>query len=217
MAKQGSISSLPPHDRPREKILENGAYTLSDKELLAILLGQGTRDQDVFALAEKLVGVMDAKGLGVTGDELMTLKGIGRAKAAVILAALEFSRRRIKPEGIKVKAPGDIYPLIRHYADRKQECFISISMNGAHEVINIRLVSMGLVNTTQVHPREVFADPLMDRATSVIVAPDYDTLAAPVEDRLFFAGEATNRAYRATVHGAYLSGIREAERIGALT
>ena len=173
MAKQGSISSLSPHDRPREKILENGAYTLSDKELLAILLGQGTRDQDVFVLAEKLVGVMDAKGLGVTGDELMTLKGIGRAKAAVILAALEFSRRRIKPEGIKVKAPGDIYPLIRHYADRKQECFISISMNGAHEVINIRLVSMGLVNTTQVHPREVFADPLMDRATSVIVAHNH--------------------------------------------
>ncbi len=173
MAKSGSISSLPLGDRPREKLLDKGAYTLSDKELLAVLLGQGTRDQDVVSLAEKLVRVMDAQGLAVTAEDLMSLKGIGRAKAAVILAALEFTRRRIKPEGIKISSPSDLYPHICHYADRKQECFLSVSMNGANEVLHIRLVSIGLVNTTQVHPREVFADPLTDRATSVIVAHNH--------------------------------------------
>ena len=173
MPKSRSIASLSPQDRPREKIITKGACALSDAELMAILLGQGTRDQDVLSLADRLVAVMDDKGLEVSWKELTALKGVGRAKAAIILAALEFTRRRIKPGGIKVNSPADIYPHIRHYADRKQECLISISMNGAHEVLNIRLVSMGLVNTTQVHPREVFADPLMDRATSVIVAHNH--------------------------------------------
>jgi DNA repair protein RadC len=67
----------------------------------------------------------------------------------------------------------DVLPLIRHYADRKQEHFICISINGANEVITTRVVSVGLVNKTQVHPREVFADPITDRASAIIVAHNH--------------------------------------------
>ncbi|MCG2738351.1 MAG: JAB domain-containing protein, partial [Candidatus Methanoperedenaceae archaeon] len=89
------------------------------------------------------------------------------------LAAIEFARRRIKPEGTKIETPADVLPLIRHYADRKQEHFISASINGANEVMNIRVVSIGLVDSTSVHPREVFADALTDRASGVIVAHNH--------------------------------------------
>jgi DNA repair protein RadC len=69
--------------------------------------------------------------------------------------------------------PTDVLPLVRHYADRKQEHFICISINGANEVITTRVVSVGLVNKTQVHPREVFADPITDRASAIIVAHNH--------------------------------------------
>ena len=167
------IGNLSPGDKPREKILERGPQTLGDGELLAILLGQGTRGQDVLSLAEQLVSLLDEKGLEVRAEDLMSLKGIGMAKASIILAAMEYTRRLVKPRGVRISTPGDLYPHIRHYSDRKQECLLSVSLNGAHEILNIRLVSMGLVNATQVHPREVFADPLMDRATSVIVAHNH--------------------------------------------
>jgi len=105
--------------------------------------------------------------------DLQRLEGVGPAKATVIAAALEFARRRIRPEGLKVKTPMDVLPLLRHYADRKQEHFLCISLNGANEVIKTRVVSVGLVNKTQVHPREVFADPITDRASAVILAHNH--------------------------------------------
>lgn len=167
------IQNIPREERPREKLLDKGARFLRDKELLAVLLGKGTHNIDVLALAEKLIPIIDQKGFRLAPRDLKQLKGIGDAKAAIVLAALEFARRRIKPEGYKVKKPGDIYPHIRHYADRKQEYFLCATINGANEVMNIRVVSIGLVDATQVHPREVFADSLTDRASAVIVAHNH--------------------------------------------
>ena len=167
------FDKIPKHERPREKLLARGARALSDQELLAILIGKGTPGMDVMTLAGKLVKVVDEKGLELHSDDLLQFDGVGDAKATLILAAIEFARRRIKPEGTKIETPADILPLIRHYADRKQEHFISTSINGANEVMNIRVVSIGLVDRTSVHPREVFADALTDRASGVIVAHNH--------------------------------------------
>ena len=167
------IKDLPIHDRPREKLLKRGASVLSDQELLAIVLSKGSKKTDVLSLSKKIVKIIDEKGLSFTAHDLMEIDGIGNAKATTIAAAFEFVRRRIKPEGLKIKFPADVLPLIQHYADRKQEHFLCISINGANEVMNVRVVSIGLVNKSQVHPREVFADVISERASAVIVAHNH--------------------------------------------
>jgi DNA repair protein RadC len=167
------IDKIAKHDRPREKLIARGARVLSDQELLAVLLGKGTHQTDVMALAGKLAKVVDSKGLGVGIADLTGLQGIGEAKAALILAALEFARRRIKPEGLKITTPSDVLPLIQHFADRRQEHFLSVTVNGANEVLNVRVVSVGLVDRSLVHPREVFADVMTDRASGIIVAHNH--------------------------------------------
>jgi DNA repair protein RadC len=159
---------------PREKLLSKGAKSLRDNELIAVLLGSGTKDYDVFTLARKIVKTLDNQKIGeVRLETLQKIDGLGPAKAASILAAIEFVRRRVRPEGIKITFPTDILPLIKHYEDRNQEHFICVSLNGANEVIKIRVVTVGLVNSTQVHPREIFAEPITDRATCIIVAHNH--------------------------------------------
>src|SRR5205814_1684090 len=136
-------------------------------------LGKGTPGMDVITLAGKLARLIDEKGLGVTAEDLTQFAGVGGAKAAVILAAIEFARRRIKPEGAKIETPADLLPHVRHFADRKQEHFLCATINGANEILNIRVVSIGLIDRTPVHPREVFADALTDRASAIIVAHNH--------------------------------------------
>jgi DNA repair protein RadC len=106
---------------------------------------------------------------------------------------LEFGRRKWAG-GVRIKHPQDIFNLIRHYADRRQERFLCMSLNGAHEVIATRVVTIGLVNRTIVHPREVFADPLMDRASAVIVAhnhPSGQLSPSPEDDEITLRLKAT--------------------------
>ena len=170
-----SINEIPEQDRPREKLLRKGPAALSDQELLAVLLGKGTPGMDVMTLASKLARVIDEKGLGVQAEDLISFEGVGKAKATLILAAIEFARRRIKPEGAKIETPADLLPHVRHYADRKQEHFLCATINGANEILNIRVVSIGLIDRTPVHPREVFADALSDRASAIIVAHNHPT------------------------------------------
>jgi DNA repair protein RadC len=167
------MQQIPIQDRPREKLLAKGAASLSDQELLAVILGKGTAQVDVMTLAGNLVRVVDKKGLQLRSEDLTNLGGMGEAKATLILAAIEFARRRIKPEGMKIEAPADVLPLIRHYADRKQEHFLSITINGANEVQNVRVISIGLIDRSPVHPREVFAEAVAERASGIFVAHNH--------------------------------------------
>lgn len=167
------IQDLPACDRPREKLQRKGAQSLSDTELMAILIGSGNRKSDVMKLSSRLLKRLDGQGGTPTLDSLCKVEGIGPAKASLVVAAMEFARRRIRPRGMKITFPPDVYPLIRHVSDRRQEHFLCISLNGANEVIAVRTVSVGLVNRALVHPREVYADPITDRASAVIVAHNH--------------------------------------------
>jgi DNA repair protein RadC len=103
---------------------------------------------------------------------------------------LEFGRRRWGITGTRIRVPQDIYALVRHYANRKQERFISVSLNGAHEVLAVRVVTMGLVNRTIVHPREIYADPIADRCCAVCVChnhPSGDLDPSPEDDEVTYS------------------------------
>jgi DNA repair protein RadC len=167
------IKQLPKGDRPREKMQAKGPQVLTDQELLAVLLGRGTAELDVMAMAARILEVLGENKEHPDLEKLQKIKGVGPARASLVAAALEFARRRIRPEGLKVTFSTDVIPLIRHYADRKQEHFLCISLNGANEVIATRVITVGLANRTQVHPREVFADALTDRASAVILAHNH--------------------------------------------
>lgn len=180
------LRDLPRNDRPRERLLQCGPGSLSDVELLAVLLGSGIKGRDVFAVAQLILKAVDAEGPAIDVQKLIEIAGVGPAKAALLVASLEFARRRIRPEGVRITKPSDVLPVVAHYADRKQEHFLCISLNGANEVIACRLVSVGLVNSTLVHPREVFADAIADRAVSVILAHNHPggDLEPSSEDRV---------------------------------
>ena len=167
------IADIPKLDRPREKLQKKGAEALSDLELMAILVGKGTAGHDVMSVAKRILKTLDSGDEKPSLEELQKIEGVGPAKATLVAAALEFARRRIRPEGLKISFPPDVLPLIQHYGDRKQEHFLCISLSGANEVITTRVVSVGLVDKTHVHPREVFSDPITDRAAAIIVAHNH--------------------------------------------
>jgi len=159
---------------PREKLEQLGARALSDEELLAILLGSGTKGNGVRAISQRLLPLLDAHGpLQVELKDLTRVKGIGRSKGLQVMAAMEFARRRIRPEGTRITCAKDVLPLVNHLLDRPQEHVVSISLSGAHEVIRVRTVSIGLLASCPVHPREVFIGAIRDHAYSVILAHNH--------------------------------------------
>ncbi len=164
---------LPKDKRPRERLFKNGAESMSDQELLAIILNSGIPGKNVNEIATDLLKLIHRPECVPSVKDLSRLKGIGKSKACTITAMLEFGRRRWGPRGLKIMKPEDAYLAVRHYADRRQERFICISLNGAHEILAIRVVTAGLVDKTIVHPREVFSDPIADRASAVIVAHNH--------------------------------------------
>ena len=167
------IKELPEFSRPREKLKEKGAAALSDAELVALILGSGTKGQDVMTLASKVAKLISQKRGSLTLEELSEVDGIGLAKASQILAGFELARRYTGTEGIRIKEAKDVLPLLSDIATKQQEYFVCISLNGANEVIQKRIVTVGLVDKTQIHPREVFADVLTDRAAAVIIAHNH--------------------------------------------
>jgi DNA repair protein RadC len=167
------VLDLPRDQRPRERLLGKGPAALSDTELLAILLNTGIPGKNVTELAGDLLTLLDRSDDIPPVPELCRIPGMGESKSCAIAAMLEFGRRRWGCAGSLIRHPTDIFSLIRHYADRKQERFISISLNGAHEVLATRVVTIGLLNRTIVHPREVFADIIQDRAAAFVVAHNH--------------------------------------------
>lgn len=157
----------------RERLLAYGAERLSDTDLLAVLLHTGIANKPVTKLAEEIVLHIDTRKTETIEAALKNIHGIGNAKLSTILAAFELGRRYYGVGGEKIRHPSDIIPFLRHYSVRKQEQFICASLNGAHEILAIRVVSVGTLTHTLVHPREVFADPLADRAATVIIAHNH--------------------------------------------
>jgi len=159
--------------RPREKMCERGVGALSDVDLLAVVLGSGSALHDVRSLATKIDTLIEERREKTTLEELCRIPGIGPARSCRVLAAAEYFRRRFLPEGCKIRKPEDAVALVREYRDRKQEHFLVITLDGANRIIEKRVVFIGTLNASMVHPREVFALAISDRAASIILVHNH--------------------------------------------
>jgi DNA repair protein RadC len=164
------MKDLPRLDRPREKIAQKGVESLSDQELIEAIIGRGTRNKDVRALSREIALLVAEKPPDIRYDDLRGIEGIGPTKAAQVMACFELGRRCFRqPDAVRtIQKPEDVMPLVAGLGERRQEHFISITLNGAGEVIATRTVTIGILNHSLVHPREVFADAITDRAASII-------------------------------------------------
>ena len=180
--------------RPREKLQAHGPQGLSDLDLLQLLLGSGCRQVPLENLALRCRDLLDRHGTGLNQVQLEDLPGLGPAKAGQLAAALELARRLGRPPHLRVTGPADLVPRLVHWTDRPQEIFLTVTLNGAQEVLDVRPVTVRLLNRTLIHPREVFAPALQERAASLILAHTHPSgsLEPSREDR-----EATSRLVQA--------------------
>ncbi len=164
------MKDIPPHDRPREKIAQRGVSALSDHELIEAIIGRGTKRKDVREIAKEIDAILREQRPDVRFEDLRTIEGMGPTKASQMIACFELGRRYFTTarDEQKITRPEDILPLVAHLKDKKQEYFICITLNGAGEVLGNRIITVGLLNHSLVHPREVFADAITDRAASII-------------------------------------------------
>lgn len=175
MKKSFTVHDLPLSERPRERLLKHGIEALSVQELIALILGRGVKDESVMVTAQKLVSQFgNLNNLAKASiEELTEIKGIGPAKAAQIKAAFELGKRLedYSDEGSKttVKSPEDAIKAVKlQLKGKKKEHFLALSLDTRNHLIDTHQISIGSLDSSIVHPREVFKDAISDSAASVI-------------------------------------------------
>ncbi len=177
------ITEIPSHDKPREKLSQRGVESLTSKELLMVILGRGVEGRDVVALASDVLKIIEDEPENLTLKRLTEVKGIGKAKAGQILASFELAKRYLLKPEMKINNTEDVLSLVADIRNKKQEHFITITLTGASNVIEKRVVFKGTINYSIVHPREIFADALTDRAAGIIFVHNHpEDDAEPSED-----------------------------------
>lgn len=170
-----NIRQLPDEEKPREKLMKEGSSRLSTTEILAVLIGSGTKDISAVELAGQILS-LDKRGVRFLAEcspeELGKIKGMGQAKICTVLAAVELGRRIATapvPERNTIRSSGDIADIfmekMRYY---KKEHFISLMINAKGEIIEETEVSIGDLCSSTTHPREVFVNAVKRSAGSVV-------------------------------------------------
>jgi len=162
------IEEIPLCDRPREKMFKKGPGSLSTLELLVVLVGTGTKSKDVFSVAKEISRIIEQDFTGVSMEKLMQISGVGPTKACQIIAAIEFSRRYLVNEGILVKTQEDVLNLVGELRQKKQEYFLTLTLDGGHHLIEKRTGIYRHPQQSITHPREIFSDAITDRAAAII-------------------------------------------------
>ena len=157
----------------REKALEHGFSYLFDEELIMLILGSGTRGLPVEYMAERIADVLDDCDFEDAVENLLRVKGVGQGKALAVAAALEFGRRRSNHLRAPIKSPCDIVPFLKNYAVSEREHFLLVTLNGGHEILQIHVITVGTLNRTLIHPREVFTTAMRDNAAAIIVSHNH--------------------------------------------
>ena len=160
--------------RPREKLQARGAEALSDYELLMAIIGSGTQYADVTKLAREVQKLLKEKGSELAYEDLLNVKSLGPAKATNIMAGFELWRRQFEvSERPIIDSPEKAAEQLSDIRDKKQEYFVCLTLDGANRLIAKRIITIGTLTSSLVHPREVFAEAITDRAASIIVAHNH--------------------------------------------
>ncbi len=168
------MSDKPKDLRPREKLQKKGAQALSDLELLQALIGSGNKQADVSKIAQNVKKILQEHGANISYKLLAEVTGMGAAKITEVLAAFELSKRYlIDNEAPIIDSPEKAVEQLADIRDKKQEYFVCMTLDGANRLIAKRVITIGTLNSSLVHPREVFADAITDRAASIIVAHNH--------------------------------------------
>jgi len=168
-----TINQLEHFDKPREKLIKKGAKALKDFELVAILLGSGIKGKDVIKLSKEIVKLYEDDFSSLTLDKLLSIHGLGVAKASQLISAIELSKRYLVKQNKKITNASDIYEELKEYRDKKQEYFLCLYLDGANHICETRIITIGTLNQSLVHPREVFAPAIEHRCASIIVAHNH--------------------------------------------
>lgn len=157
----------------REQTLRHGISFPSDEELVMMILGSGTQQRSVRELARDVVNALyENSGSDVIG-KLCSISGMGVSKSLAIASALELGRRRNGHLHAVIQAPSDVVPFVKNYAMMTKEHFLCITLNGGHEIMQIKVVSVGTLTRTLVHPREIFSEALVQNAAAIIVCHNH--------------------------------------------
>ncbi len=187
-------------DRPRERLIRQGAKSLSNQELIAILLGTGTKKESVLTVAsrvllnfEKLHNLKHA-----TLEEMTDIKGIGEAKAVLLLASIELGRRLASKdleERYTIRSPEDAASyLMQDMTSLQQEHFVCLFLNVKNQVIHKQTIFVGSLNASIVHPREIFREAVKRSAASLICSHNHPSgVPTPSPEDI----DVTNRLYEA--------------------
>jgi len=179
-----TIKELYKDDKPREKLVKKGVEALKNDELLSVLIGSGIKGKDVRKLSREIVAMMDSSFDSLSLEKLLNIHGLGVAKASQIISALELAKRYTSQTNKKITSAQDVYNELKVFSTKQQEYFLCITLDGASHIINTRTVFIGTLNQSLVHPREVFADAIADRAAGIIIAHNHPsgTLSASRAD-----------------------------------
>ena len=172
--------------RPREKLQARGAEALSDYELLMAIIGSGNKYADVTKIARDVKKIIRDRGSELTYDDLLAVKSLGPAKASGIIAAFELWKRQFEVSGRPIiDSPEKAVEQFADIRTKQQEYFVCLTLDGANRLIAKRIVSIGTLTSSLVHPREVYSDAITDRAASIIVAHNHpsDNLEPSQADR----------------------------------
>lgn len=172
------IQDMRENERPRERLMKSGPESLSDSELLAIILRTGSMKENVINLSQRVLSTYNLKQLSqITHTQLMKLHGIKESKAAQILACFEIARRlesfheETKP---KINSPEDVYKrLYPGLREHKKESFIELCLDTKNQILKEEVISIGSLNANIVHPREVFKTALAESAAHIIVVHNH--------------------------------------------
>ena len=167
----------------RSLTLENGLKYPSNKELIMLILGNGTKGCPVDVIADRTIDIIESSNQEELIPRLTNLPGLGVNKALAVAAALELGQRLNKKPEVTINKPCDIIPYVQHYAIQKKEHFIAVTLNGSRELLSIRVICTGSGNMAIINPSEIYSEALKEYASAIILCHNHPSgIASPSEE-----------------------------------